>query len=144
MREGHAYGLAFLLWLGVIIVLPLAKTALEIVTTGPNGAKAMAAYLNENVPKGVIIETWEPEMGFFSDHKYHYPPNQLLAIAIQQVNRGGEPVQAHYDYVQKNLPDYLLLGVFAKWVNLYPMNVLANRYTLTKTIQEYDLYKLTK
>ena len=131
-------------WLVLIVIAPLGKTVLDITFPGPNEAQAMAAYLNENVPKNVIIETWEPEMGFLTDHNYHYPPNPLLAVAIKQVYSNGEPVQQYYDYVQTDHPDYLLVGVFSKWVNMYPLDQLSSQYELVASVYNYDLYERRK
>jgi len=104
--------LVLLIWLLMIILLPLGKTVLAIATPNPNSAREMAEYLDASVPKTVVIETWEPEMGFFTDHQYHYPPSHLLTVAIAQVYSRGERVQDRYDYVQVNRPEYLLIGGF--------------------------------
>ena len=124
-----------------IIVVPLGKNVLEIAMPGPSAAEAMATYLNENVPKDAIIETWEPEMGFLTDHNYHFPPNKLLQVAIEQVYANGTPVQNEYNFVQTEHPEYLLLGEFSLWVNMYPMDQLMNQYELVNRVNNYELYK---
>ena len=49
----------------------------------------MAAYLNENVPVDEVIETYEPEMGFLTDHRFHFPPHSYLNQTIQSIWMGG-------------------------------------------------------
>ena len=138
------YRWALVVWLIAIIVIPMGKNALEIVFPGPRAAEAMASYLDANVPKDVIIETWEPEMGFFSDHLYHFPPNNLLALAVKQVYGNGEPVAGYYNYLQTEKPEYLLVGKFSKWVVLYPSEQLSGQYRLVTSIYDYDLYQRNK
>lgn len=137
----NAARFALTLWLVAIIGIPLAKNVVEIALPGPNNAKFMADYLNENVPQSAVIETWDPEMGFLTDHHYHYPPNALLAVAVDQVYYYGEPVQARYDFVQTEQPEYLLAGEFSKWTEIYPLEELTDQYELIATFGNYDLYR---
>jgi hypothetical protein len=143
-RRGTAYRWALVIWLVAIVVVPMGKNVLDIVITGPSAAQEMATYLNKNVRKDALIETWDPEMGFLTDHDYHFPPNQLLALAIRQVYSNGEPVHGYYDFVQTEHPDYLLLGEFSRWVNIYPIDQFSSQYSLVKSVSGYDLYERIK
>jgi len=137
----NASRFAVTLWLAAIIMIPMAKNVIEIAMPGPNYAKQMSDYLNENVPQDAIIETWDPEMGFLTDHNYHFPQNALLALAVDQVYYGGEPVQNHYDFVQTENPEYLLLGEFSKWTQIYPADYVQENYKLVQSFGDYDLYQ---
>lgn len=137
----NAAKFAVSLWLLAIIMIPMAKTVLEIAAPGPAYAMQMSDYLDENVPLDAVIETWDPEMGFLTDHNYHYPPNALLAVAVDQVYYYGEPVQERYDFVQTERPDYLLAGEFSKWTEIYPLEELMDKYELAQTFGNYDLYQ---
>lgn len=133
--------IALTLWLLAIIALPLGKTVLDILRPEPAHAQQMADYITTNVPRRAVIETWDPEMGFLAEGNFHYPPNQLLALAVDQVYYDGEPVQDHYDFVQTEQPEYVLLGVFSKWTNIYSFEALAGQYQLVQAIGNYDLYQ---
>lgn len=133
--------LALVLWLVAIIMIPTLKTVVEIAAPGPDNARYMAGYLNENIPQSAIIETWDPEMGFLTNHAYHYPPNELLAVAVNQVYYGGEPVQDRYDFLETDRPEYLLLGEFSKWTAIYPDEYIQQNYELVQTFGKYDLYR---
>jgi len=137
----NSYRFAVVVWLLAIIIIPMAKNVLEIAAPGPAYAEQMSAYLDENVPQPAIIETWDPEMGFLTDHNYHYPPNALLAIAVDQVYYGGEPVQGHYDFVQTEKPEYLLIGEFSKWTEIYSPEYVQENYKLMQSFGDYDLYQ---
>jgi len=140
----YAPKFAVTLWLLTIILIPLAKTILEIAAPGPAYAQQMSAFLMENVPMDALIETWDPEMGFLTDHNYHYPPNALLAVAVDQVYYGGESVRDHYDFVQTENPEYLLAGEFSKWTGIYPLDELSGEYDLVASFGYYDLYRRVK
>lgn len=134
---------AFLTGWGLLlagVLLPGLLLTRTIVTAPVDASKAMAAYLNEHVPQDALIETWEPQMGFLTDHLYHYPQQMLLNSAVRQVWMGETPVNELYDFTALN-PDYVLTGVFAQWVNLYPAEVLDERYVLESTFGSYQLYE---
>lgn len=136
----NATGAAAALWLLAIITIPLAKNMIDIAFPSPSYAQQMSAYINDNIPMDVTIETWEPEMGFLTDHNYHYPPNNLLAVAVKQIYSNGAPVRENYDFVQSVLPEYLLVGEFSKWTQIYPLEELMDEYELLSTYGTYDLY----
>ena len=138
----HALYWTMLAWLTVMIILPLGKTVQEMVRPPFNAPMAMAAYLDENVSQEALIETWEPEMGFLTDHNYHFPPPLLLNTAVGYIWLEGLPPAQDYDFVQTEYPDYVLVGEFARWVDLYPTDLLEEHYRLVTTIGAYELYVL--
>lgn len=132
---------ALVLWLVAIVIVPLAKSVAEIYNEKHNPAVEMSAYLNDTIPEDTLIETWEPEMGFLTDHNYHFPPQSLLNKANAYIHLGGEPVADFYNYVQTNSPEYVLVGSFGGWVELYPTDMLMEDYELLRTVGEYKLYQ---
>lgn len=142
--QKHGLRLAFLVILAVMVALPLAQTTAEVVFPQFNAPKAMAAYLDQNVPTTALIETWEPEMGFLTDHKYHFPPQAALYQAVSYIWLGKTPPSENYHYVWDNSPEYVLVGGFARWVNMYPQDQLTAHYSLVTTIGSYELYALNK
>lgn len=142
--QRHELRWAMLAWLVVMIALPLGQAMQEVVSPTFNAPIAMAAYLNEQIPRETLIETWEPEMGFLTDHNYHFPPPLLLNDAVSYIWLGGSPPAQYYDFVQTEHPDYVLVGDFARWVNLYPADLLEARYRLVTSIGAYELYVLNQ
>jgi 4-amino-4-deoxy-L-arabinose transferase-like glycosyltransferase len=141
---GRALRHAMVIWLIAMIVVPLGQSVWEIASPAPDSSEPMAAYLNQHVPQDALIETWEPEMGFLTDHNYHYPPTQLLPVAVSQVWLDGPSVAEAYRFVQAEHPDYILVGEFARWVNIYPADLLAERYELVTTVGTYELYTIKR
>ena len=127
-------------WLALMILIPLAQNALNIVRPPFNAPAAMAAYMDQHVDPKALVETWEPEMGFLTNHNYHFPPPALLYTAVSYVWLGKTPPSAEYSFVQDDKPAYVLVGGFSKYANLYPPDVLAAQYNLETTIGGYDLY----
>ncbi len=124
----HALRWAMLLWLLVMVSRPLSYTMRQIIAPPPNVPVAMAAFLDQHVPRDALIETFEPEMGFLTDHRYHFAPTVILQHAVRHVWLGGPPPSEGYDFVQREHPDYVLVGPFARWIDLYPAEMLAERY----------------
>jgi len=133
-----------LLWLAAMIALPLGKSVWEIAVPSFNAPKAMATYMNEHVSRDAVVETWEAEMGFLTDHNYHFPPADLLNKAVRYYHFGGPHPLEEYNFVQTASPDYVLVGEFSEAVVLYPRDSLAKRYTLETKIGHYELYKLNR
>jgi 4-amino-4-deoxy-L-arabinose transferase-like glycosyltransferase len=142
IQPGHAVKVVLSVWLALMIGLPFAQTAKSIVFPPLNAPQLMADYLNQHIPKNVVIETWEPEMGFLTDHNYHFPPPDLLNIADSYIWLGKASPRQSYHYVEINHPPYILVGAFSTWVQLYPTEILSVRYHLITSIGGYSLYGL--
>ncbi len=130
-----------MVFLVLMLVLPLGQTLVDIVHPPQGTAQAMADYLNKNVPQNVLIETWEPELGFLTNHNYHYPPNQLLDKAVGYMWRGGPSPADDYHFVEQNNPPYVLIGEFARWVSLYPDDYIGEHYQRVALFGAYALYQ---
>lgn len=127
------------LWLAAMIALPLAQSARPILVPPFNAPRAMADYLNTNVSPEALIETWEPELGFLTDHNYHFPPQARLYQAVSYVWAGGPPPAQGYTFIQDAQPEYVLAGQFSKYVAFYPSEVLVEYQPVTE-IGPYTLY----
>jgi 4-amino-4-deoxy-L-arabinose transferase-like glycosyltransferase len=127
----HALRWGAFLWLAAMLALPLAATASEILFPPFNQPQAMADYLNKYIPRDALIETWEPEMGFLTDHTYHFAEAQIVP-----------PSDPDYGFVQRVRPDYVLDGPFAARINLYPDDLLAQQFRLVTCIGDYKLYAI--
>jgi 4-amino-4-deoxy-L-arabinose transferase-like glycosyltransferase len=147
-RQGRAFSRAQALaavgmaWLAAMILVPLAQSTRPIALSksAENYPLAMADYMNANVPREALVETWEPEMGFLTDHTYHYPPQRLLYRAVTFIWAGGPAPATDYTFVLEQKPQYVLAGVFSKYVAFYPSDWLTG-YQVVTEIGPYTLYK---
>ena len=142
IQTGMALRGVLLLWLVAMIAIPLVQNFANELFPPFNAPAAMAAYMDQNISKSAVVETWEPEMGFLTDHNYHFPPPGLLNTAIGYIWLGKTPPGQEYHYIEQNLPPYVLIGSFAAWVKLYPVDFLAAHYSLVTSIGGYQLYRL--
>jgi hypothetical protein len=133
--------LALTVWLVAVIALPLASTAAKIVRVPPADAVAVSSWLAANLPADTVIETWEPEMEVFSDHRFHYPPPALLIHAVAHIARGGPAPATQYAFRAAGEPEYVVVGAFARWVGLYPDSDLAADYALVHQQGPYAVWK---
>ena len=133
-----------LLWMLTMIVVNGILLGRKIGNPPPPDAANIAAYISANVPPTAIIETWEPEMGFLTDHAYHFPPNALLNKAVAHKWLAGPALSNTYNFMQPKPPDYVLVGIFTRWVEVYPDDMLTQHYRLVTTIGAYALYEYIK
>lgn len=108
--------------------------------TASDAPQRMAAYLDRAVPTAAVIETWEPELGFLTDHRYHYPQPSLLDRAVRHQWLGG-PALDDYDPIAGGA-DYLIIGPFARYTGVYDESAIAARYHTVATVGDYTLFQL--
>jgi len=132
---------ALVAWLAVIIAAPLAKTTALVILTRENPAVEMADLMNQNVAMDALVETWAQEMGFLTDHNYHFPPPATLAKAANFIYLAGPPLSVFYQVQENPPPDYILVNEFSAWVNLYPYEMLSTEYELVGERGLYQLYR---
>ncbi len=119
----------------LVIAVPLTLT-MRVVFSPDDSPQRFAAYLNANVPQDVIVETWEPELGFLTNHRYHFPPIKLLDTAVRQTWLDGAPLT--YDPFNQN-PAYIIIGPFGEYTRIYTPD---ERYQLETQIGPYRLYRI--
>ena len=74
-------------------------------------------FLNTATPHNALIETYETELFFLLQRRYHYPPDQVHVDLIRR-NSLGERVKIDYDPLDAN-PDYLVVGPQSKFWDFY-------------------------
>jgi hypothetical protein len=145
LQQGDARAALAPIALGVFILMslaPLSLTARNILRPPAPDAHNISAYLNANISQDVLIETWEPELGFLTDHTYHFPPHALLDTAVRHVWLDGPAPATQYDF-HEGSPDYVIVGPFAKYTGLYAPDTLSPDYQLSQSFGAYDIYART-
>ncbi len=105
-------------WLIVLLLGSAAVVSGRVLRQGDGSAFEMARYLEQHIPSDALIETWEPEMLVLTDHRYHMPPQALLDVASRFIWFGGPPPASVYRFNAAEI-DYVLVGPFGRWVELY-------------------------
>jgi 4-amino-4-deoxy-L-arabinose transferase-like glycosyltransferase len=132
---------ALAVWIAAIVIPALGTTVRPIVRPPQNAPVEMAAYLQREIPTGSVIETWEPELGALTEHNYHYPPARLLNVAVRHIWLNGPSPSLQYHPLETDRPQYVVVGAFGQWVDVYPRAVLARDYSLVKRVGAYELYR---
>ena len=133
--------LAVTFWVVAVSLAFLGRTTLTILRAPYPPSQRMAAFLDANVPKDRVIHTWEPEMSILSEHRFRFPPPQLLIVAVAHQWTGGPPVTQSFDFERGGKPDYVLDGPFSRYVELYPRDRLDQDYRPVTTEGGYVLYE---
>lgn len=121
----------------LFMLVPLVLSA-NAVLHPDDSAHRFAAYLDQHVPQETIVETWEPELGVLTDHRYHYPPIELLDTAVRHQWLSGPPLA--YDGLQ-DAPAYVVVGSFGRYTGIYDTVILEQEYIEEHTVGSYVLFR---
>lgn len=107
----------------------------------------VAQYLEQHIPPGAVIETWERELGILTDLTYHYPDQSMLSYTHNAIYLGGETgYQLGQDYFQQVHPDYVVVGFYSRLGPVYDLEYLSINSELIWSIGsagfQYDVYKM--
>jgi 4-amino-4-deoxy-L-arabinose transferase-like glycosyltransferase len=127
--------------IGLLVVLIAGPRIMQhiqrILTTNDTSAERFAAVLDEMVPAGSKVMTWEWEVEFFSQSKFVHPPNRLFPAMLDALDERIDPII----YQPRVPPDvkYLVIGPFGYWV--FESALKQRPYRLLTNIGEYHLYQ---
>jgi hypothetical protein len=131
--------------IGIIILLFIqifyfqTSSYLHMFSNNASHVKDIADYINEQTEISALIETYEGELFFFLQRRYHYPPDQLQ-IDLNRKRNLQEDIQIHYNPLEAN-PDYLVVGPAGKDWGLYEPSIQSGDFRLIKEFSDYTIYK---
>lgn len=96
-------------------------------------------FLNTATPHNALIETYESELYFLLNRRYHYPPDQVHVDLIRR-NSLGERVKIDYDPLTAN-PEYLVVGPQSKFWDLYDPYLKTGIFQLVRKNNRYEIYE---
>ena len=96
-------------------------------------------YLHKQTPASVIVETYESEMFFFLNRRYHYPPDQVHVELIRREDLSEPPVIS-YDPLSAN-PDYLVIGGWCRYYRCYDNVLSRTNSELVKAFGPYEVFQ---
>lgn len=134
-KRGLAVAVA--VYAALVIAVPLGLSTRAIMQPD-DSAQRFAAYLDASVPRAAVVETWEPELGFLTDHRYHYPPIALLDTAVRHQWLGGPALV--YNGL-RDAPAYVVVGSFGAYTQIYAPALLERDYITQRQIGVYTLFK---
>jgi hypothetical protein len=95
-------------------------------------------FLNTATPRNALIETYETELFFLLNRRYHYPPDQVHVNLIRR-NSFGERVNIDYNPLKAN-PDYLVVGPQSKFWDFYDPYLRSGAFRLIKKTRRYKIF----
>jgi hypothetical protein len=107
----------------------------------------IAEFLNQKIDHTKVIETWERELGIFTDHIYHFPDQTMLAKIDNAQYRGGDQSYSlGAEYFRSVRPDYVIVGWFGRLYKVYDMDYLDKNAKVVATFGDgdwrYDVYQM--
>ncbi|PMP77926.1 MAG: hypothetical protein C0183_16820 [Roseiflexus castenholzii] len=108
-------------WLALLLVattLPLTVlSSWQHFMADERAVFRVAAFLNTQTPPDSLIETYESELHFLLNRRYHYPPDQVH-VELNRRSMLGQETPVDYDSLAAN-PTHLVVGRFANGNGLY-------------------------
>jgi hypothetical protein len=105
-----------------------------------NDAKKIAEYLNHSTPSDALLETYDSELLFLVQRRFHFPPDQLQ-VELNKRTFLGQNIAIPYDPMLAN-PDYLVVGPFSRMWKLYDsILVQQNFWQLVYELPSYSVYQ---
>ena len=99
----------------------------------------VAEFLNTSTSSDAVIETYESELFFLLDRRYHYPPD-ALNVELNRRTFLHEDVPIPYDPLAAD-PDYLVIGRMSQMWRLYDPVIASGRFRRIKRFEGYDVYE---
>ena len=108
---------------------------------GDSSAKQVAQFLNTQTPSNAVVETYDSEVQFLLERRYHFPPDQVHLDLIRRAMFGHKQrIAIDYDPLASN-PDYLVVSDFIKGLRLYDPVIRSNAFRLIRSFNKYDIYE---
>jgi len=116
------------------------KTLYGSYVNGPStSALQVAEFFNTHTVPDALIETYDSELFFLLDRRYHYPPDQISVKSIRR-NVLHQDVPIDYDPLAAD-PDYLVVGPYSKLWQLYDPVLATGAFRLLRAYSRYDVYE---
>ncbi len=104
-------------------------------------AERMASFIDQTIADNAVIESWEWEMSALTRHRaYHFPDQYYMFLSIRQYWHQRTAFDLQYEILQAS-PDYLLIGDFGSWTNIYTNAVVSQYFRPLHNEGRYRLYE---
>ncbi|MFZ6027527.1 MAG: ArnT family glycosyltransferase [Chloroflexota bacterium] len=130
------------LWALLSVVLMVYLTLSQFMQNyDPEKGRAVfrvARFVGDNTPPDALIETYDSELLFLIDRRFHYPPDDtnLAMIAMD----ADPDLRIRYDPLVAD-PDYIIVGRFSRAAKLYQDVVAGDRFRLIYEDGAYEVYE---
>jgi hypothetical protein len=130
-------------WLATLLVATAAPLTMlsywQHFTADERAAFRVAAFLNTQTPPDALIETYESELHFLLDRRYHYPPDQTH-VDLNRRSLLGQDTPVAYEPPAVS-PSYLVVGRFAAGNGLYDAALASGAFREVMQDGRYTVYE---
>lgn len=99
----------------------------------------VADFLNTATPPDALIETYDMELFFLLNRRYHYPPDEIQ-LDLNRRRFMGQNVAIDYDPMAAD-PDYLVVGPMTRMWHLYDPVLKTGSFRLVLKNFRYKVYE---
>lgn len=139
-RKQHAVRLVIILLLITIPFLRTVKMLYQTYTLNSDASVLQAAeFINNSTAQNALLETYDSELFFLLNRRYHYPPDQVH-VDLNRRTFLGQSVSINYDPLAAN-PDYLVVGPHSKLWKLYDPVLKTGVFRLVRSYPRYEVYE---
>jgi len=121
-----------------VVLLSLLTLCAVFVSTPRSSMMSVIDFVNSSSSANSLIETYEMELLFLMDRRYHYPPEEIQ-VRLNQRTYGGQAIELNYDPLKAD-PDYLIIGPHGTLWHLYDRVIEAGHFRLLKDYSRYRVY----
>lgn len=129
---------AFVALILASVLTPITFQQLARLRHSDSWAEQTARRLNA-LPPNVLIESYDNELFFWLDRRYHFPSDDVSVALIRRVEL-GQAIAVDYDPLTAD-PDYLVVGRYGKESRLYDAILVSGAFRLVEQIGPFDLYQ---
>jgi len=120
------------------VLTPITLQQLARLRHSDSWAERTARRLNELAPDA-LIESYDNELFFWLDRRYHFPPDQVSVALIRRVEL-GQNIDVDYNPLNLN-PDYLVVGRYGKESGVYDAVLASGAFRWLERSGPFDIYQ---
>jgi len=138
--DRHSVG-ALLAIVLIALIVPATSRMLyqAYVVEADASALQVAHFLNTQTAPEALIETYDSELFFLLNRRYHYPPDQIH-VELNRRTFLDQDVPIDYDPLAAD-PDYLVVGPHSKLWRLYNPVLATGAFRLLHSYSRYKVYE---
>ncbi len=134
-----AGSLLALSWAAIAATMTALVMLVAFLNPSKPSASHVADYIDTRIAPTALIETYDSELFFLLDGRVHYPPDSVHVELIRRTFISPESPVA-YDPLAAD-PDYLVVGPFSDYFDLYDPILDTQAFRLIKSFPSYGVYQ---
>ena len=132
------------LFVVALLVTSVPRSAMALydayISDADTSVQEAAEFLNSHTGADVLIETYDSELFFLLNRRYHYPSDQIHVQLIRRTFLYEDNTHIDYNPLAAD-PDYLVIGPHSKQWRLYDDVLKAGAFRLVRSYRRYEIYE---